>query len=160
LWSVSFIFVKVAGEEIPVFTLVLVRVGLASLALHLVLLASRRAYPREPRLLLRYAAMGVLNNAIPFALIFHAMTSIGAGAASILNATSPIFALLIAHVVTADEKVTAAKLVGILLGVAGVAAMVGPGAALAGLTGGLLPAGAMLLASFSYGVAAVFGRNF
>jgi drug/metabolite transporter (DMT)-like permease len=159
LWSVSFIFIKVAGEELPVFTLVLIRVGLAALVLHMVVLASGRAYPRQPGLLLRYVVMGVLNNVIPFALIFHATVSIGAGAASILNATSPIFALLVAHVVTADEKVTTAKLAGILLGWGGVAVMVGPGA-LAGLTGELLPAGAMLLASFFYGMAAVFGRSF
>lgn len=159
LWSISFIFIKVAGEEIPVFTLVLVRVGLAALVLHALVLATGRAYPRRPKLLLRYVGMGVLNNVIPFALIFHATASLGAGAASILNATSPIFALLVAHVVTADEKVTPAKLLGILLGVGGVAAMVGPDA-LAGLSGELLAAAAMVLASFFYGVSAVFGRSF
>jgi len=159
LWSISFIFIKVAGEEIPVFTLVLVRVGLAALVLHALLLARGRAYPRQRKLLLRYVVMGLLNNVIPFALIFYATASIGAGAASILNATSPIFALLVAHVATADEKVTPAKLAGILLGFGGVVAMVGPDA-LAGLTLDVLPAGAMLLASFFYGVSVVFGRSF
>jgi drug/metabolite transporter (DMT)-like permease len=159
LWSLSFIFIKVAGEEIPVFTLVLVRVGLAALVLHAFVLASGRLYPTRRSVLLRYVAMGTLNNVIPFALIFYATASIGAGAASILNATSPIFALLVAHVATADEKVTPSKLVGILLGIAGVAAMVGP-EALSGLTENLLPAGAMLVASFFYGVSAIFGRGF
>jgi len=159
LWSASFIFIKVAGEEVPVFTLVLIRVGLAALVLHAFVLASGRAYPRRSEVLLRYGVMGLLNNVIPFALIFYATASIGAGAASILNATSPIFALLVAHVATTDEKVTPAKLAGILLGVAGVAAMIGP-ETLSGLTGHLLPAGAMLLASFFYGVSAVFGRSF
>jgi drug/metabolite transporter (DMT)-like permease len=159
LWSLSFIFIKVGVEEIPVLTLVLVRVGLGALVLHAFVLASGRAYPTRPDVLLRYVVMGTLNNILPFALIFYATASIGAGAASILNATSPIFALLVAHVATVDEKVTAVKLVGILLGVAGVAAMVGP-EALAGLTDNLLPAGAMLLASFFYGVSAVFGRGF
>ena len=159
LWSASFIFIKVAGEEIPVFTLVLVRVGLAALVLHAFLLATGRAYPRDPRMLVRYGVMGVLNNVLPFALIVYATASLGAGAASILNATSPIFALLVAHVATADEKVTAAKLVGILLGVAGVAAMVGPDA-MAGVQTQMVAAAAMLLASFFYGVAAVFGRSF
>ena len=159
LWSLSFIFIKVAGEEIPVFTLVLVRVGIAALALHIFVLATGRVYPRDPRMLIRYVAMGILNNVLPFALIVYAMTSIGAGAASILNATSPIFALLVAHVVTDDEKVTPAKLIGILLGVVGVAAMVGPDA-VAGLQTEIMAAAAMLLASFFYGVAAVFGRSF
>jgi drug/metabolite transporter (DMT)-like permease len=159
LWSLSFIFIKVAGEEIPVFTLVLVRVGLAALVLHAFVLATGRGYPRDPRMLARYGVMGVLNNVLPFALIVYATASLGAGAASILNATSPIFALLVAHVTTDDEKVSPAKLVGILLGIAGVAAMVGPDA-IAGVQTQIVAAGAMLLASFFYGVAAVFGRSF
>jgi drug/metabolite transporter (DMT)-like permease len=159
LWSLSFIFIKVAGEEIPVFTLVLVRVGIAALVLHAYVLATGRSYPRDPRILLRYTAMGMLNNVLPFALIVYATASLGAGAASILNATSPIFALLVAHIVTDDEKVTPAKLVGIQLGVAGVAAMVGP-RAIAGLQTQIVAAAAMLLASLFYGVAAVFGRSF
>lgn len=159
LWSASFIFIKVAGDEMPVFTLVLARVGLAALVLHAFVLATGRSYPREPAVLMRYVAMGVMNNVMPFAFIVYATVSIGAGAASILNATSPIFALLVAHVATADEKVTPAKLAGILLGVAGVAAMVGP-QALAGLNENLVAAAAMLLASFFYGVSAVFGRCF
>src|SRR6185503_797416 len=126
LWSASFIFVKVAAKEIPIFTLVLLRVALAALALHAFVLLSGRRYPAEPRVLLRYAIMGLINNALPFALIVFAIARIGAGAASILNATSPIFALLVAHVTTSDEKVTPAKLIGILLGIGGVAAMVGP----------------------------------
>ncbi len=159
LWSASFIFIKVAAEEIPVFTLVLVRVGLAALVLHAFVLLSGRRYPRRPAVLLRYGVMGLINNVLPFALIVYATANIGAGAASILNATSPIFALLVAHVATADEKVTPAKLVGILLGIGGVAAMVGP-QAVAGLTGNTAAAVAMLLASFFYGIAAVFGRSF
>jgi drug/metabolite transporter (DMT)-like permease len=159
LWSLSFIFIKVAGEEIPVFTLVLVRVGIAALALHVFVLATGRQYPGDLRMLLRYGVMGVLNNVLPFALIVYATVSLGAGAASILNATSPIFALLVAHVATDNEKVTPAKLIGILLGLVGVAAMVGPDA-IAGVQTELVAAAAMLLASFFYGVAAVFGRSF
>jgi drug/metabolite transporter (DMT)-like permease len=159
LWSLSFIFIKVAGEEIPVFTLVLVRVGIAALALHVFVLATGRHYPRDPKMLLRYGVMGVLNNVLPFALIVYATASLGAGAASILNATSPIFALLVAHTTTNDEKVTPPKLIGILLGLVGVAAMVGPDA-IAGVQTELIAASAMLLASFFYGAAAVFGRSF
>jgi drug/metabolite transporter (DMT)-like permease len=159
LWSASFIFVKIAGGEIPIFTFVFLRVALAALALHAFVLASGRRYPQDPRVLRRYAVMGLINNALPFALIVYAIARIGAGAASILNATSPIFALIVAHGATSDEKVTPAKLIGILLGIAGVAAMVGPEAA-TGLSGNMVAAGAMLLASFSYGLAAIFGRSF
>ena len=161
LWSVSFIFIKVAAAEIPVLTLVLVRVGARGAG------AARRraraaggAIRRGRAMLARYAVMGLINNVLPFALIVYATARIGAGAASILNATAPIFALLVAHVVTADEKITPAKLVGILLGVGGVAAMAGP-QALAGLTGDLLRGRRDARSPrFFYGVSAIFGRGF
>jgi drug/metabolite transporter (DMT)-like permease len=159
LWSVSFVFIKVAAGEIPVLTLVAIRVGLAALALHCVILATRRRYPAHASVYGRFAAMGLMNNVLPFALIVYATTQIGAGAASILNATAPIFTLLVAHVVTADEKITPAKVAGILLGFGGVAAMAGPQAA-AGLTGDLVAAAAMLVACFFYGVSAIYGRGF
>lgn len=159
LWSISFIFVKVAVVEIPVLTLVLARVLLGALVLHGVVFATGRAYPASPALLGRYVMMGLINNVLPFALIFYAMRQLDAGAASILNALSPMFTLIVAHIVTADEKITPAKILGILLGFAGVAAMAGP-QAVAGLTGDLISIAAMLLACFFYGLAAVYGRSF
>jgi drug/metabolite transporter (DMT)-like permease len=158
LWSASFIFIKLAAE-IPILTLVLIRVGLAALVLHATVLVSRRAYPKRPAELARYALMGLINSILPFALIVYATPRIGAGSASILNATAPIFALLVAHAATADEKITPAKFVGIVLGLGGVAAMSGP-AALSGLTAEILPTAAMLAATFFYGVSAVLGRTF
>lgn len=159
LWSISFIFIKVAGAEIPVLTLVLVRVGLAALVLHVVVLAGRRSYPASRGAYARYGLMGLFNNVLPGALIVYATARIGAGAASILNATAPIFALVIAHLATADEKITPAKLAGILLGIAGVGAMAGP-QALGGITGDTAAVLAMLAATFCYGLSAVIGRSF
>jgi drug/metabolite transporter (DMT)-like permease len=159
LWSISFIFMKVAAAEIPIATLVLVRVGLAALVLHAVVRVNGLRFPRRPALLMRYGLMGLFNNVLPGALIVFATLRIGAGAASILNATVPIFALLIAHVSTTDEKITPAKLLGIALGIAGVVAMTGP-QALSGLTGNLLAVAAMLLATFFYGLSATIGRSF
>jgi drug/metabolite transporter (DMT)-like permease len=103
--------------------------------------------------------MGMINNIIPFALIVYATSRLGAGSASILNATAPIFALIVAHFATADEKITPAKIAGILLGVGGVSAMAGP-QAVAGLTADLAAIGAMLVACFFYGLSAVYGRGF
>jgi len=159
LWGASFLFMRVAGEEIPVFTLVLARVGIAALALHAVILATGRRYPSEPRIWGRALLMGALNNAIPFSLIIFAVVRIGAGAGSILNATTPIFALLVAHFLTSDEKMTPRRLAGVVLGFAGVAAMIGP-TALSGVSGELLAALAMLAASNSYAFAAVVGKGF
>jgi drug/metabolite transporter (DMT)-like permease len=159
LWSISFVFIKIAAAEIPVLTLVLFRVGLAALALHIVVVVSGRSYPTRAATLGRFAVMGLINNILPFALIVYATARIGAGGASILNATAPIFTLVVAHLVTVDEKITRGKGAGILLGVAGVVAMAGPQAA-AGLTGDLLAVAAMLVACFFYGISAIYGRGF
>ncbi len=159
LWGVSFIFIKVAATEIPAFTLVFFRVGLAALVLHAIVLARGMTYPAQPAIYGRYVVMGLLNNVVPFTLIVYATSRLGAGSTSILNATTPIFALIVAHFATADERITPAKLVGILLGMGGVAAMSGP-QAVAGLTGDLLAVGAMLVATFGYGLSAVYGRRF
>jgi drug/metabolite transporter (DMT)-like permease len=159
LWGASFIFIKVAAMEIPAFTLVFFRVGIAAIVLHAVVLARRASYPGEPVLYARYVVMGILNNLVPFTFIVYATVRLGAGSASILNATAPIFALIVAHVATEDERITAPKLAGILLGLGGVAAMAGP-QTVAGLSGDLLAVGAMLIAAFGYGVSAIYGRRF
>jgi drug/metabolite transporter (DMT)-like permease len=159
LWSASFIFIKVGAEAIPILTLVLLRVGIAAIALNAVVIASRRRYPTRAPVLGSYLVMGLLNNVLPFVLIVYATARLGAGSASILNAATPIFALLVAHIATRDEKITAAKLVGILLGFAGVAAMT-DASAIIGLTGDFVAVAAMLTATFCYGLAAVYGRRF
>lgn len=159
LWSASFVFIKVAGAEIPVLTLVFVRVTLAALVLHAVVLLSGRRYPDRRSVMLRYLVMGLINNVVPFAFIVYATARLGAGGASILNATAPIFAMIIAHFATADERMSVAKVGGMLLGFGGVAAMAGPQAA-AGLSDDLLAVAAMLVACLFYGLAAVYGRGF
>jgi len=159
LWSASFIFIKVGVETIPILTLVLLRVGLAALVLNGLVMLSRRVYPTRPATLASYVVMGFLNNVFPFVLIVFATAHLGAGSASILNATTPIFTLLVAHVATHDEKITAAKLAGIVLGVLGVVAMTKPGS-VAGLHTDFVAVAAMLGATFSYALSAVYGRRF
>lgn len=159
LWSISFIFIKVGVREIPILTLVLLRVGLAALVLNAVIMLGSRRYPTEPATLGRYAVMGTLNNVLPFILIAYATARIGAGSASILNATTPIFTLVIAHFATRDEKMNTAKVVGILLGVAGVVAMTDADAVI-GLGADFVAVLAMLGATFCYGLSAVYGRRF
>ena len=103
--------------------------------------------------------MGLINNAIPFTLIFVGQTQIGSGLASILNATTPLWAVLVAQVVTTDEKITPAKLIGCGLGLAGMVLLIGPSAL--GLADS--PLWAMLAvvgAAVSYGFAATFGKRF
>lgn len=159
LWGASFLFIKIAAADIPIFSLVFLRVALAALVLHLFIVATGRPYPADRRILRLYLLMGLLNNAIPFVLIVYATPRIGAGAAGILNAMTPVFTLLIAHWLTADEKITARRLTGILIGFAGVVVMIGP-KAIGGLGVAVLAAFAMLGATVSYGFSAVVAKNF
>ena len=94
LWGGSFFFAKVALGELGPFTVVFARVALAALALNLrrrpLRRRTRRGPPTSPWVL--------LNNVVPFSLIFWGQTEIASGLASILNATTPLFTLVVAHV--------------------------------------------------------------
>jgi drug/metabolite transporter (DMT)-like permease len=103
--------------------------------------------------------MGLLNNAIPFSLIVWGQTHIASGLASILNATTPLFTILIAHGLTTDERLSKGRIAGVLIGFAGVIVLIGP-QALAGLGQDVMAQLAILGAAISYGFAAIFGRRF
>jgi drug/metabolite transporter (DMT)-like permease len=159
LWGGSFFFSKVALAQLPPFTLVFGRVCLAAVALNL---AVRATGNRIPRLLQTWRAlfiMGALNNLIPFSLIFWGQTQIASGLASILNSTTPLFTVVLAHLFTRDERMTTNKLSGVLFGLLGVAVMIGPDA-LHGLGANVLAQIAVLGAAISYGFAGIFGRRF
>jgi drug/metabolite transporter (DMT)-like permease len=102
--------------------------------------------------------MGALNNFFPFCLIAFGQTQIASGLAAILNATTPLFTVLLAHVWTRDERMTPGRLGGVLLGVIGVGVMIGPGA-LHGLTAHVLGQFAILGAAICYACAGIFGRR-
>jgi drug/metabolite transporter (DMT)-like permease len=110
LWGGSFFFAKVAVGALGPLTVVFGRVALASLALNLVK-PLRRDAPWTA-----YFAMGALNNVVPFALIFWGQTHIASGLASILNATTPLFTVAVAHFLTDDEKMTGTKVAALLAG--------------------------------------------
>jgi drug/metabolite transporter (DMT)-like permease len=158
LWGGSFFFAKVAVAELQPLTVVFGRVALAALALNLVLMVAGRSLFRSTAPWTSYAAMGVLNNLVPFGLIFWGQTQIASGLASILNATTPLFTLVVAHFLTADERIGWRKVAALLLGLCGVAVLVGP-EALAG-SGGTLGQIACLGAALSYAFAGVYGRRF
>ncbi len=159
LWGGSFFFAKVAIKELPPLSIVLGRVAIAATALHLLVLARGQRMPRDPELWRDFLVMGLLNNAIPFSLIFWGQKEIASGLASILNATTPLFTVLVANVLTRDEKATPAKLLGVALGLIGVALMIGLDAA-SGLGAHLASEIAVLGGALSYAFAGVFGRRF
>ena len=163
IWGGAFFLARVAVAEIPPLLLVACRVVLAGAVLHLVLLATRRTlWPHRHRWR-DFLALGLLNNAVPFSLLFVGQTELGAGLASILNATTPIWTVLIAHVLTSDERMDPGKLAGVLLGFAGVAVMLGP-AALAGRAEASAPPlwamACVVGGAASYALASIFAKRF
>ncbi len=159
LWGGSFFFIGVAVRELPTLTIMMLRVGLAALILHVVIRAMGQWMPRDPRVWLAFGGMGLLNNVIPQTLIVWGQTQIPSGLASILNATTPLFGVLVAHFFTIDEKMTGKKFAGVIIGFAGVAIMVGP-EALSGLGSNIWAQLAILLASVFYAISGVYGRRF
>lgn len=159
LWGGSFFFVGVAVGELPTLTIVGLRVSLAALALWLVVAALKRSVPRRPSVWLAFLAMGLLNNAVPFGLFVWGQQTIASGLAAILNATTPLFTVVVAGLLLADEPINARKLAGVAIGFGGVLVMIGP-EALAGLGVDTWAQLACLGAALSYACAGVFGRRF
>lgn len=158
LWGGSFFFVGVAIAEVPPLTIVAARVGLAAVVLWVALPALGVAPPRGLRAWSAVAAMGLLNNALPFSLIVWAQQTLPSGLAAILNATTPLWGVMVAHLALREERITPARLAGALLGFAGVAAIGGVDI-LGGTTAALPAIVAMLAATLSYACAGVFGRR-
>lgn len=159
LWGGSFLFVGIAVAELPPFTVVLGRVGLAALALLALVHLSGGRMPRAPRLWGAFLAMGALNGLVPYSLIVWGQQEIDSGLAAILNATTPLWSVLLGHYLTRTERLTPARAAGLALGFAGVVVLIGPGA-LSGLGGHGWRQLAVLAAALSYAAAAVYGRRF
>ncbi|MBG6208612.1 drug/metabolite transporter (DMT)-like permease [Labrenzia sp. EL_126] len=159
IWGGSFLFAKVAVAEIPPFVLVFFRVSSACAVLLLVLWYQKLLRKLSFELAIPFLIMGILNNAIPFSLLFLGQTEIGAGLASILNATTPIFTVVVAGVLVKQETLSANKIGGVLLGVIGVAVMLS--SSLSGVANDPVWAQLSCLgAAVSYACAATYARRF
>ncbi len=159
LWGGSFFFSEVALAELGPLTVVLGRVGFAALALIGLTYLTGHRLPAAWGLWGAFLVMGALNNLIPFSLIVWGQVTIDSGLAAILNATTPLFAVVLAHVLTRDERMTRGRAAGVLLGLAGVAVLVGP-EALGRFDAQGLAQLAVLGAAFSYACAGIYGRRF
>ncbi len=157
IWGASFFFAAVALQGFPPFTIVLGRCAVAALALALACRLSGFALPRGRQAWIVCLGMGFLNNALPFSLITTGQQYIPSGLAAVVNAATPVFGALAAHLLTQDEKLTAHRLAGSVLGLAGVAVLAGPAAFAQGneLLGILCGLGACL----SYGLTGVWSRR-
>ncbi len=128
LWGGSFFFVGVAVSGLPPLSIVLLRVAIAALVLWGVVLVLRVPLPASRSAWMALLAMGVLNNVVPFSLIVWGQTHIESGLASILNATTPLFGVVLAGLLLSDERLTRLKVTGVLIGFVGTVWMIGPGA--------------------------------
>jgi drug/metabolite transporter (DMT)-like permease len=159
IWGSAFFFISVAVHAVHPLTYVGLRLTIAASGLWLFLWwrGEKIALPRSVwgSILL----LAILNNALPFALFGWGQTHIASGLASILNATTPIWGVVVAHVFTHDERMSPRKIAGVLLGFGGVATMIGP-ALLSDIGTNALAQLACVAASLSYAFAAVWARRF
>ena len=158
VWGGSFFFGEVALREVPPLTLTLHRVIWAVPILVLIVLFKGISVPRSPRIWGAYLVMGALNNAIPFSLLFWGQTQIESGLVSILNGTTAMFAAVVAGLLLPDEALTAKKVIGAGLGIAGVAFIMGP-SVLTNFNLSNLAQLAILGATLSYAFAGVWGKT-
>lgn len=156
LWGGSFMFVGVAVKDLPPLTIVAARVLLAAAILVLLARATGEALPLGRWR--QFFMLALLGNTIPFSLIAWGQHHIPSGLASILNATTPLFTVLVLRVAGPGERISGAKAAGLALGFLGVCVLLGP-KAMAGANWGLAGAVAILGASFCYGLSGLWARK-
>ncbi len=158
-WGSSFLWIKIAVQETAPLTVVGLRLLFGWLGMLGVVLWRRTPLPRDRVTLLRLSVLGLLQTALPFALITWGETRIDSGLASILNGSMPLFTMVIAHLALHDEKITLPRLGGLTAGFVGVVVLVSRDLNPQGPGGGILGQLAVLAASLSYAVAVVYSRG-
>jgi drug/metabolite transporter (DMT)-like permease len=159
IWGSSFLWIKVAVQEVDPFTLVSWRLLFGTLGMVAVIVWKRPSFPPRRAIWLALAVLGIINTALPFVLISWGEKSIDSAVAAVLNSTVPLFTLVIAHLFLHDEPITARKAVGLLIGFAGVLVLMARDLEIGSLRAGVLGQAAVLLAAVSYASASVFARR-
>jgi drug/metabolite transporter (DMT)-like permease len=156
IWSSSFMWVELALREVGPLTLVAFRVFFGFLFGVAVILIQRIALPRTFKEWLPLIVLGLTNIAFPFFLISWGQKSIDSGVASILDATVPLFTILVAHFLLSDDKMTPAKVLGLLTGFAGVVVLMSKD--IGASTGSLLGQLAVIAACIFYAASSIIAR--
>src|SRR3954454_19939694 len=159
IWGGAFFFIGVAVRHVPPLTYVWLRLTIAAAGMWLFLRWKGQSLGLPREAWGSIVLLAVLNNALPFTLFGWGQTHIASGLASILNATTPIWGVVVAHFLTNDERMSPRKIAGVLLGFGGVATMIGP-SLLSSLGTSALAQLACVTASLSYALAAVWARRF
>ncbi len=158
VWGASYLFIKVTVADVPAFTLVAGRVGLAAVIMWVVIKARGLSMSRRWQDWLSYAVLGLFNMALPYSLISWSEQYIPSGIAALLQSTTPIFTVILAHFFTTDERISPTRIAGVSLGFAGVGLLMLPHLG-DGLGNSLLGQLAMVLSSLFYGAMAIFARQ-
>jgi drug/metabolite transporter (DMT)-like permease len=159
IWGGAFLFIGIAVRHVPPLTYVWLRLTIAAAGLWIYARANRQGIALPRQVWGAILLVALLNNVLPFTLFGWGQTHIASGLASILNATTPIWGVLVAHFLTRDERMSPRKIAGVLLGFGGVVVMIGP-SLLSSIGTGALAQLACVTASLSYALAAVWARRF
>ena len=159
MWSIGYTFVGYALRELPPITVVLGRLSIAAVILTVMVQATGLTWPRGLAGWWPYAVMAIFNNVVPFILVARGQQDIASGLASVIVATTPLWVLVLTRLFRPGERIGGMRIIGILLGVAGVAVLFGP-EALAGRGTMLIGMTLSLIGAISYGCAGVWGARF
>jgi drug/metabolite transporter (DMT)-like permease len=124
IWGSSFMLIRIGVEAVPIGQLVFIRTLIAAVGLTAVMLLRGKRFPRSRRAMFHLAVIGIVNGTLPYAFIAWGEQSISSSLASVIQATVPMFSLVIAHFTLTDEKMSPARLLGLLLGFLGVVVLV------------------------------------
>lgn len=158
MWGTSYAFIKLGVQTLPTFTLIATRLFIGFVFIASVVAIARERLPRNPRIYMHLVVMAVVNIVIPFYLITTAERSVPSAIAAIINGAVPLVVILLAALVLHDEPITLGRLIGLLIGYAGVIVIVSPG--LGNSTGSEISGELALVGStISYGIGAVYSRR-
>ncbi len=160
IWGSSFLLIRVGVEELSPFQVVFIRTTIAAIGLNAVLLLRGGRLPRSLADLRAFLVMGLVNLTLPFALIAWAEIAVDSGVASVLNSTAAFGTLIIAHFSFADERITAQKLFGVIVGFVGVVVLFSRSLSAEGLAASsLLGQLAVVAGAMCYAVGGVMTRK-
>jgi drug/metabolite transporter (DMT)-like permease len=164
VWGSSFLFMAIVVEQMPPAQLAFTRIGIAAVCMNLLMLVTHRRYPRDRKTLLALALLGVVNTGLPFTLLAWGEQpgKVDSGMTSVLQAITPLFALIIAHFTFADERITPTKILGITLSFVGIIVLTSQKWAAGAdsvISGDLSGEIAILVASLCYGIGTNFSRK-
>jgi drug/metabolite transporter (DMT)-like permease len=163
VWGASFLFIRIGVEQLSTFQLVFVRTGIAAIGLGIVARMRGKSIPRDWASFRDLLILGIVNTVLPFALITWGEKSIESGLASVLQATAALFTTIVAHFAFADERITPKKVIGLVVGFAGVVVLAtrSGGEVITSTSGTLHLLGqlAVVVASFCYALGGIHSRK-